>query len=69
MISALPLLSATRRDLLVVASGSRSGDGLLVKLQWLLEDLLEAISQPLTLLGLVVLLALLLLRLVVASGG
>ena len=69
MISSLPLLSATRPDLLAVASAPRSGGGLIIKVEWLLEYLLEAISQPLTLGGLLVLTSLLLLRLVLPSGA
>ena len=69
MISSLPVPSATRPDLLVVASAPGSGGGLIIKLQWLLEYLLEAISQPLTLLGVLGLIVLLVLRLVLASAG
>ena len=64
----LPIVSAKYADLLVVASASGSNSGVVTKLQGLLEYLLEAISQPLTLGALIVLTVLLVLWLVVATG-
>ena len=52
-----------------MASHSRERARVATKLLWLLENLLEAVTQPLTLAGLIVLTALLLLRLALASGG
>jgi hypothetical protein len=50
-----------------MADVSRSRTGVLTKARWLVEDLLDAISQPLMLLGLLVVTALLVLRLALGS--